>query len=52
MPTHNIPGKMLYAHSYKIESFDDMFFITKCISIDFKMGSKAIKCNNQSLVST
>ena len=26
-----------------------MFFITKCSYVSFKMGSKVIKCNNQSI---
>ena len=26
-----------------------MFFITKCSHVDFKMGSKVIKCNNRSI---
>ena len=26
-----------------------MFFVTKCSYVDFKMGSKVIKCNNRSI---
>ena len=26
-----------------------MFFVTKCPYVDFKMGSKVIKCNNLSI---
>ena len=26
-----------------------MFFITKCSYVDFKMGSKVIKCNNRNI---
>ena len=32
-----------------LKNIEKMFFITKCSFIDFKMGSKVIKCNNQSI---
>ena len=35
---------MLIAISLK--NIEKMFFITKCSYVDFKMGSKVIKCNN------
>ena len=38
---------MLVALSLK--NTEKMFFITKCSYVDFKMGSKVIKCNNQSI---
>ena len=31
-----------------LKHIEKMFFITKCSYVDFKMGSKVIKCNNQS----
>ena len=38
---------MLIAISLKY--IEKMFFITKCSYVDFKMGSKVIKCNNPSI---
>ena len=32
-----------------LKNIEKMFFITKCSYVDFKMGSKVIKCNNQSI---
>ena len=31
-----------------LKNIEKMFFITKCSYVDFKMGSKVIKCNNGS----
>ena len=39
---------MLIVISLKTLS-EKMFFITKCSYVDFKMGSKVIKCNNWSI---
>ena len=30
-----------------LKNIEKMFFITKCSYVDFKMGSKVIKCNNR-----
>ena len=38
---------MLIAISLK--NIEKKFFITKCLYVDFKMGSKVIKCNNRSI---
>ena len=38
---------MLIAISLK--NIEKMFYITKCSYVDFKMGSKVIKCNNRSI---
>ena len=32
-----------------LKNIGKMFFITKCSCVDFKMGSKVIKCNNRSI---
>ena len=32
-----------------LKNIEKMFIITKCPYVDFKMGSKVIKCNNQSI---
>ena len=32
-----------------LNNIEKMFYITKCSYVDFKMGSKVIKCNNQSI---
>ena len=32
-----------------LKNIEEMFFITKCSYIGFKMGSKVIKCNNRSI---
>ena len=32
-----------------LKNIEKMFFITKCSYVDFKMGSKVIKCNNLSI---
>ena len=32
-----------------LKNIEKMFFITKCSYVDFKMGSKVIKCNNRSI---
>ena len=32
-----------------LKNIEKMFFITKCSYVDFKMGSKVIKCNNWSI---
>ena len=32
-----------------LKNIEKMFLITKCSYVDFKMGSKVIKCNNQSI---
>ena len=32
-----------------LKNIEKMFFITKCSYVDFKMGSRVIKCNNQSI---
>ena len=31
-----------------LKNVEKTFFITKCSYVDFKMGSKVIKCNNRS----
>ena len=31
-----------------LKNIEKMFFITKCSYVDFKIGSKVIKCNNRS----
>ena len=33
-----------------LKNIEKMFFITKCSYVDFKMGSKVIKCNNRSIL--
>ena len=33
-----------------LKNIEKMFFITKCSYVDFKMGSKVIKCNNWSIL--
>ena len=33
----------------RLKNTEKMFFINKCSYVDFKMGSKVIKCNNQSI---
>ena len=33
-----------------LKNGEKMFFITKCSYVDFKMGSKVIKCNNRSIL--
>ena len=38
---------MLIVRSLK--NIEKIFFITKCSYVDFKMGSKVIKCNNRSI---
>ena len=35
-----------------LKNIEKMFFITKCSYVDFKMGSKVIKCNNRSICKT
>ena len=35
-----------------LENIEKMFHITKCSYVDFKMGSKVIKCNNRSILQT
>ena len=32
-----------------LKNIEKIFFITKFSYVDFKMGSKVIKCNNQSI---
>ena len=32
-----------------LKNIEKMFFIHKCLYVDFKMGSKVIKCNNRSI---
>ena len=32
-----------------LKNIEKMFFITKCSYVDFKMGSKVIKCNKRSI---
>ena len=32
-----------------LNNIEKMFIITKCSYVDFKMGSKVIKCNNLSI---
>ena len=32
-----------------LENIVKMFFVTKCSYVDFKMGSKVIKCINRSI---
>ena len=32
-----------------LKNIEKMFFITKCSYVNFKMGSKVIKCNNRSI---
>ena len=32
-----------------LKNIEKMIFITKCSYVDFKMGSKVIKCNNRSI---
>ena len=32
-----------------LKNIEKIFLITKCSYVDFKMGSKVIKCNNQSI---
>ena len=32
-----------------LKNIEKMFLITKCSYVDFKMGSKVIKCNNRSI---
>ena len=32
-----------------LKNIEKMFFIAKCSYVDFKMGSKVIKCNNRSI---
>ena len=32
-----------------LKNIEKMFFITKCSYVDFKFGSKVIKCNNLSV---
>ena len=34
------------------KNIEKCFFITKCSYIDFKMGSKVIKCNNRAFLQT
>ena len=33
----------------RLKNIEKMFFVTKCSYVDFKMGSKVIKCNNRSI---
>ena len=33
----------------RLKNIEKMFFITRCLYVDLKMGSKVIKCNNQSI---
>ena len=35
-----------------LKNIEKMFFITKYSYVDFKMGSKVIKCNNLSILQT
>ena len=35
-----------------LKNIEKMFFITKYSYVDFKMGSKVIKCNNRSFLQT
>ena len=35
-----------------LKNIEKMFFITKCSYVDFKMGSKVIKCNNRGFLQT
>ena len=35
-----------------LKNIEKMFFITKYSYVDFKMGSKVIKCNNRSIFQT
>ena len=32
-----------------LKNIEKIIFITKCSYVDFKMGSKVIKCNNRSI---
>ena len=32
-----------------LKNIEKCFFVTKCSYVDFKMGSKVIKCNNRSI---
>ena len=32
-----------------LKNIEKLFFITKCSYVGFKIGSKVIKCNNQSI---
>ena len=32
-----------------LKNIEKMFLITTCLYVDFKMGSKVIKCNNRSI---
>ena len=32
-----------------LKNIEKMFFITECSYVDFKIGSKVIKCNNRSI---
>ena len=34
-----------------LKNIEKIFFITKCSYVDFKIGSKVIKCNNRSMFS-
>ena len=50
METYFISSQILYAYSYKSEKHgENVFFIIKCSYVDFKMGSKVIKCNNRGI---
>ena len=33
-----------------LKNIENNFFITKCSYVDFKIGSKVIKCNNRSIL--
>ena len=35
-----------------LKNIENSFFITKCSYVDFKMGSKVIKCNNRAFLQT
>ena len=36
----------------RLKHIEKMCFIIKCSYVDFKMGSKVIKCNNRSILQT
>ena len=35
-----------------LKNIQKIIFITKCSDVDYKMGSKVIKCNNRSIFTT
>ena len=35
-----------------LKTLKKIFFVTKCSYVDFKIGSKVIKCNNRSILQT